>query len=80
MAPDYDLSNLETSQVDLWIYLQVDAIRAEILADQAKRLGFPLTLGGCIVSVVTEKLQAILNNEKCGADRWVRLRKQNWED
>jgi hypothetical protein len=80
MAPDYDLSTLETSQVDLWIYLQVDAIRAEILADQAERLGFPLTLGGCIVSAVTEKPQAILNNGKWEADRWGRLRKQNWED
>ncbi|MGA2610148.1 MAG: hypothetical protein ABSH01_22120 [Terriglobia bacterium] len=77
MAPDYDLSNLETSQVDLWMYLQVDAIRAEILADQAECLGFPLALGDGIVSVVTEKPQAIFKNGKRGADRWGRLRKQN---
>jgi hypothetical protein len=77
MAPDYDLSNLETSQVDLWIYLQVDAIRAEILADQAERLGFLLAQGDCIVSAVTEKPQAIFKNGKRGADRWVRLRDQN---
>ena len=41
MAPDYDLSNLPTDQVDLWIYLQVDAIFGQIMADQAERLGFP---------------------------------------
>ena len=34
MAPDYDLSSLQTWQADLWIYLPVDA---QILADQAKR-------------------------------------------
>jgi hypothetical protein len=77
MAPDYDLSNLETSQVDLWIYLQFDAIFGQIMADQAERLGFPLAVGDCIVSAVTEKPQAIFNNGKRGADRWARLRKQN---
>ena len=41
MAPDYDLSNLPTDQADLWIYLQVDAIFGQIMADQAERLGFP---------------------------------------
>ena len=45
MTPDYDLSNLPTSQADLLIHLQVDAILGQILADQAKRLGFPLALG-----------------------------------
>jgi hypothetical protein len=44
MTPDYDLSNLPTSQADLLIHLQVDAILGQILADQAKRLGFPLAL------------------------------------
>ena len=77
MAPDYDLSNLETSQVDLWIYLQVDAIRAEILADQAKRLALPLAQGDCIVSAMTHIPQAIFNNAKQEADRWARFRKQN---
>jgi hypothetical protein len=62
MAPDYDLSNLETSQADLWIYLQADAIFGQIMADQAERLGFPLALGHCIVSAMTEKPQAIFNN------------------
>ena len=77
MAPDYDLSNLETSQADLWIYLQFDAIFGQIMADQAERLGFPLAQGDCIVSAVTEKPQALFNNGKRGADRWVRLRDQN---
>ncbi|MGB7592736.1 MAG: hypothetical protein WCD04_20445 [Terriglobia bacterium] len=77
MTPDYDLSNLETSQVDLWLFLRVGAIRAEILADQAKCLGFPLVVGDCIVSAVTEKPLAIFNNGKRGAERWARLRKQN---
>ncbi len=77
MAPDYDLSSLETSQVDLWIYLQFDAIFGQIMADQAERLGFPLAAGDCIVSAGTEKPQAIFNNGKRGADRWARLRKQN---
>jgi len=45
MTPDYDLSNLPTSQADVWINLQVDAILGQILADQAERLGFPLALG-----------------------------------
>jgi hypothetical protein len=77
MAPDYDLSNLETSQADLWICLQVNAIFSQIMADQAERLGFPLVVGDCIVSAVTEKPQAIFNNGKGGAGRWARLRKQN---
>jgi hypothetical protein len=77
MAPDCDLSNLETSQVDLWIYLQFDAILGQIMADQAERLGFPLALGNCIVSAVTEKPLTIFNNGKRGADRWARLRNQN---
>ena len=48
MTPDYDLSNLPTSQANVWIYLQVDAILGQILADQAERLGSPLALGaGC---------------------------------
>ncbi len=77
MAPDFDLSNLETSQVDQWIYLQFDAIFGQIMADQAERLGFPLAQGDCIVSAVTEKPLAIFNNGKRGVDRWPRLRKQN---
>ncbi len=44
MTPDYDLSNLPSSQADLLIHLQVDAILRQILADHAKRLGFPLAL------------------------------------
>ena len=47
MAPDYDLSNLQTDQVDLWIYLQVDVIVAQIFADQIERRASPLTLGDC---------------------------------
>jgi len=46
MRPDYDLSGLETSQADLWLFLQAGAIRDEIAADQAKRQGFTLFGGG----------------------------------
>ena len=45
MTPDYDLSNLQTDQADLWIHLRVDAILAEILADQPERRTSPLALG-----------------------------------
>jgi len=45
MRPDYDLSGLEPSQADLWVFFQTDAIRAEIGADQAKRQGFTLCGG-----------------------------------
>jgi len=45
MRPDYDLSGLETSQADLWLFFQADAIRAEILDGQAKRQGFTLCGG-----------------------------------
>jgi hypothetical protein len=62
MAPDYDLSNLPTSHVDLWIHLQVDAIFGQIMADQAERLGFPLALGDCTVAALTAKPPARLNS------------------
>lgn len=77
MVPDYDLSSLQTSQADLWLYLQVDAILGQIKADQAERLGFALAQGDCIVSAVTEKPLAIFNNGKREADDRVRLQKQN---
>ena len=51
MAPDYDLSNLPTEQVDLWIYLMGNTIFGQIMADQAERNGFPLALGHSIASV-----------------------------
>jgi len=68
MTPDYDLSNLETSQADLWLFLRVDTIRAEILVDQAKRLTLPLAPGSCAVAAVTEKPQATLNRVQPGAN------------
>ena len=68
MTPDYDLSNLETSQADLWLFLRVGAIRAEILAEQAKRLALPLALGRCALAAITEKPQATLNSVQPGAD------------
>jgi hypothetical protein len=37
MTPDYDLSNLQSCLANLWIYLQVDVIRAQILVEQAAR-------------------------------------------
>ena len=61
MAPDFDLSKLPADQADLWIYLHVDAIFGQIMADQAERLGFPLALGDSIVSAMTAKPQAIFN-------------------
>jgi len=63
MTPDYDLSDLETSQADLWLRLQVEAIRAQILADQAKRQA----------STRSKQLQPGL--QRCEGDhdhRWVR--------
>ena len=78
MAPDYDLSNRETSQAELWIYLRFDAILGQIMADQAERLGFPLAQADCIVSAVAEKPQTIINNGKWEADRWAAcVRNQN---
>jgi len=77
MAPDYDLSNFETSQAHLWIYLQFDAIFSQIIAGQAARLGFPLAQADYIVSAVAEKPQAIFNNGKWGAGRRARLQKED---
>ena len=38
MTPDYDLlSELANFQADLWLDVQADAIRAQILLDQAAR-------------------------------------------
>jgi hypothetical protein len=68
MTPDYDLSNLETSQADRWLFLRAGAIRAEILADQAKRLALPLALGSCAVAAISGKPQATLNSVQPGAD------------
>jgi hypothetical protein len=67
MAPDYDLSHLPNSQADLWIYLHVDTILGQIMADQAARLGFLLALGHSIVWAMTEKPQAISSIEQRGA-------------
>jgi len=50
MAPDDDLSKLPTGQADLWIYLRVDAIFGQIMADQTERLGLPLAPEDCTVS------------------------------
>jgi hypothetical protein len=62
MTPDYDLSNLPTSEVELRIYLQSEFIFGQIVADQAERLGFPRALGDSMVSVMTSKPQALFNN------------------
>lgn len=62
MTPDYDLSSLHTDQADLWIYLQVEAILAELLADQPERLGSPLALRDCSVAALTAKPPARLNS------------------
>jgi hypothetical protein len=68
MTPDYDLSNLPTSQAELWIHLQADAILGQILAEQAKRLGFPLAPRDCTAAGLTEEPQAMLNFALRGAD------------
>ena len=36
MKADLDLSNLETGQAELWLFLQVDAIVARIHSDQGE--------------------------------------------
>jgi len=77
MAPDYDLSNLETSQVDLWINLELDDIFGHIMPEKAERLSFAPVEGDCIISAVTEKPQAAFDNRKRGAAPWARLRDQN---
>jgi hypothetical protein len=77
MASDYDLSNFETSQAELWIYLQFDAIVGQIRAERAERLGCPLAGGDRTVSAAGERPQALFNNGERDADRWARLRNQN---
>ncbi|MGD0224582.1 MAG: hypothetical protein ABSF71_19805 [Terriglobia bacterium] len=67
MTPDYDLSNLITDQVKVWIYLQGDTIFGQIMADQAERLGFPPALAGGMVSAMREKPPAIFSNGLRGA-------------
>jgi len=59
MVVDYDLSSLPTDQAELWICLQADAIRGQIMAAQAERLGFPLALGHRLISAMTQKHPAI---------------------
>jgi hypothetical protein len=63
MAPDFDLSNLPSSQVDMWLFLQSGDILGQIMADQAERVGFSLALGDRSVSAIKAKPQAIFNND-----------------
>jgi hypothetical protein len=53
VALDRDLSTLPTDRVDLWIYLEGDAIFVQIMAAQAERLGFPMARRDCAYSVMT---------------------------
>ena len=53
MIADYDLSNLQNDQAEVWICLRADAIFGQIVAAQAERLGFPLALRRGIVSAIT---------------------------
>ena len=46
MKPDHDLSGLEASKANLWLFLKTSTIRDEIVAHQAKRQGFTLCGGG----------------------------------
>ena len=61
MSPDFDLSNLPTSDADLWICLQADTIFGQIMAEQAARLGFAPALGDSIASAMTDKPRGIFN-------------------
>ena len=47
MTPDYDLSNLHADQADLWMYLKVDAILTELLADHPERRNSRLNSEEC---------------------------------
>jgi len=62
MASDFDLSKWPAEQAELWVYLQLDAIFGQILADQVERLGFSLAPGDCIVSALTAKPPGLFNN------------------
>jgi hypothetical protein len=53
MTPDYDLSSLQADQADIWFYLKVNAILAEILGDQSEHRTSPLALGAATRSCVT---------------------------
>jgi len=68
MVVDYDLSNLPTDQVEMWIWLRADGIRGQIMAAQAERLGLPLALGRRMGLALTEKPQPIFNNGGLVAD------------
>lgn len=61
MAPDYDLSYYSTCEVDLWLHLYVDAIIGQIMANQAERLDFPLTVRERIVPSLAGNSRAIFN-------------------
>ena len=58
MTPDYDLSSLHADQADIWFYLKVNDILAEILGDQFERRTSPLALGAatqsCIIHAASE--------------------------
>ena len=63
MTPDYDLSNLESAKVNLWLYLHVDDICSQIAAGRASRGTVPeapshdVSRSACVRSFVfgTEK-------------------------
>jgi hypothetical protein len=77
MTPDFDLSNLENAQVEMWFFLRIDDILGQILAGQSKRLAFPAALRDCMVTALTAAPMAGVNSVKPGADRLSQLRKQN---
>jgi hypothetical protein len=67
MILDYDLSNLHTDQADFWMYLKVDTILAEIVADQPARRASPLALGAsarnCIMHIACEAVRSTPEHE-----------------
>jgi hypothetical protein len=67
MTPDYDLSKLRNEQVELWIYLRVDAIFGQIVADQEERLGSSSSAPGrSIVSTVSRRSLVMFSNRLRG--------------
>jgi hypothetical protein len=61
MTPDYDLSNLESAQVNLWLYLHIDDICAQIAAGRASRRAIPETAQEASLGVPAK--QFVVRNE-----------------
>jgi hypothetical protein len=69
MKLDYDLSDLATAQADLWLFLRVEDIRAQILAEQAKHQA----------STQSWPRHHEENDSGCLHIRLIRFARENWE-